>query len=183
MAGVVNFIATILYVLSIWRGYTKPSRVTWAIWTALSLLTAGGMYQSETLNGQMFAVVGGDVIITTCAFLWGSGGWTAVDRWSLAGAAAGLAFWAVTKDPFYAILISLAVNFIGGAPTIVKTWQYPEQESGVAWMVVTLASFLQFLAVTDWRFAAVAQPVAYLGFQVPLLLLIYIKPRRFFTAM
>ena len=182
VAGVINFVATVLYVLSILRGYTKPSRITWAIWTALSLLTAGGMYQSGTLNGQMFAVVGGDIIITTCAFLWGSGGWTTVDRWSLAGTVVGLAFWVATKDPFYAILISLTVNFIGGGPTIVKTWHYPGQESGLAWAVVTLASFIQFLAVTDWTFAAIAQPVSYLGFQVPLLILIYIKPRRFFIA-
>src|SRR3989344_1828886 len=154
VAGVVNFIATILYVISIWRGHTKPSRVTWAIWTALSLLTAGGMYQSGTLNGQMYAVVVGDIVITSFALLWGSGGWTRVDRWSLAGALIGLTVWVLTKDPFYAILISLSVNYIGAVPTIAKTWKYLGEEDLVACGVVTLATFIQFLAVTEWTFAA-----------------------------
>jgi len=178
MAGVVNFIATILYVISIWRGHTKPSRVTWAIWTALSLLTAGGMYQSGTLNGQMYAVVVGDIVITSFALLWGSGGWTRVDRWSLAGALIGLTVWVLTKDPFYAILISLSVNYIGAVPTIAKTWKYPGEEDLVAWGVVTLATFIQFLAVTEWTFAAMAQPISYLSIQVPLVLLICRKFRK-----
>lgn len=182
VAGVVNFVATVLYVLSIWRGQTVPSRITWLIWTLLSLLTAGGMYQSGTLNGQMYAVVTGDIIITFFAMLWGSGGWTPVDRWSLAGAVVGLALWVITKNPFYAILISLSVNYIGAVPTIAKTWRYPEQEDLRAWAIVTLATFIQFLAVTEWTFAATAQPISYLTIQVPLVLLIYIKPRRFFVA-
>lgn len=175
LAGVVNFVATVLYVLSIWRGKTIPSRITWIIWTLLSLLTAGGMYQSDTLNGQMYAVVTGDIIITFFAMLWGSGGWTVVDRRSLAGALIGLTVWVLTKDPFYAILISLSVNYIGAVPTIAKTWQHPEEEDLVAWATVTLATFIQFLAVTEWTFAAMAQPISYLTIQAPLVLLICLK--------
>jgi len=172
IAGVVNFVATALYIHSIWRGKTVPSRISWIIWTALSLLTAGGMYQSGTMNGQMYAIVAGDFIITFFALLWGSGGWTLVDRWSLAGALAGLAMWVITKDPFYAILISLSVNYIGAAPTFAKTWKYPGEEDLTAWGIVTLATFIQFLAVTEWTFAAMAQPISYLSIQVPLILLI-----------
>lgn len=182
LAGILVFVAVGIYIAAIVRKTTVPAKATWIIWTVLSVLTAGGMYQAGALNYQMVAVVAGDIVIVALALKYGSPGWSRLDKYSLAGAASGLALWAVTNNPLYAIVISLSINFIGAVPTFVKTWDYPDQESPTTWIVVAVSSVLQTIAIPHWTIADAAQPVSYLVIQIGLLFLIFARPKQHFES-
>lgn len=181
IAGVLILVAVGVYIVAIVRKTTRPAKATWIIWTVLSFLTAGGMFQSGTLNGQMVAVVAGDVVVVVLALIYGIPGWNTLDKLSLAGAGIGLAFWVATSNPLYAIVISLSINFIGAIPTVVKTWKYPDQESPTTWVLVGISSTLQSIAIPAWTTADAAQPLSYLVIQGALLFLIFVRPKQRFA--
>jgi hypothetical protein len=69
-SGLVLLLGNIPYILSIRRGDTRPNRVTWAIWTVISLILLGSSYASGVTNTLwlLSALVVSESIITLYAF-------------------------------------------------------------------------------------------------------------------
>lgn len=182
LSGMLVISAVVLYIVAILRGFTKPSKASWTVWAILCWITAAGMYQADALNIQIAVVAVCDSIIVLLAFKYGNPGWSAVDKWSIAGAAVGIALWVGTGNPLFAVVIALTVNFVGSIPTYVKTWHYPEQESATAWILIGLSSLTQSLAIPAWTVADAAQPISFVAIQAVQLILIFVRPKRFFAT-
>ncbi len=186
-ALVLAIVGFVPYIWAIWRDRNKadgvkPSQTSWIIWFTLTTLTAGGMYQAGTLNGQMAVYVIGDAIVVPMALLWGVRNWKPLDFACLGGAALGLIFWAATSNPLFGIVIGMSITTIGSIPTFVKTWHHPEQEPTTAWVIAASTSALQSLAIPALTWEDTIAPLTYLVIQVFVCGLIFLRPRRLAPA-
>jgi hypothetical protein len=171
------------YIWAIWRDRNKvdgvkPSQTSWIIWFSLTTLMAAGMYQSNTLNGQLIVYVIGDCIVVPMALIWGTRNWKKLDYSCLAGAAFGLLLWAATNNPLYGILVGSAITFIGSLPTFVKTWHNPKGEPTSAWVIAASTSALQSLAIPELTLTHATSPLTYLAIQAGICGLIFLRPNK-----
>jgi hypothetical protein len=148
-SGSLVLAAYLIYLQSILRGRTRPQRTSWLIWSVLSLIAlftqaAKGASASLWLPGADAA----------CAFLtWilgirhGIGGMHRRDVMALIFAAAALVLWYFTRQPLLALCLVILVDAIADVLTIVKTYQLPETESFVSWVIGACGGLCAMLAV------------------------------------
>lgn len=153
IAGLLSFSAYIIYIISIFKGSTKPSRSTWWIltlvgglilWSSYSL----GLYESLWIQ---VAYVVGPFILAILSIKYGSGdGLTTLDKVCLAGALISALLWIIFNSPLIGLLGSIIVDFIGLIPTFGKSILKPEEEDPNAWLLETVSSLINICAITSW---------------------------------
>jgi len=159
-AGVLSFVAFPIYVLDIFKGTTKPSKVTWWILAFLNALLAASYYASGARDTIWIPVsyTIGFGIIAILSVKYGQGSWTKLDLVCLCGGIVSgiLWFFLSAEVALYAIIV---VDFFGLAPTILKAYSDPASESKNAWLVAVLASLLNVLAIGAWNPVIAAYPI------------------------
>src|SRR5688572_21588753 len=135
LAGaVVALIGAFSYIKDTVRGKTKPNRVTWLMWAIAPLIAAIAAFS----EGVTWAVVPvfvsgfGPLLIFVASFMNKKAYWklTKFDYYCAATSVVALILWAVTKQPSVAILVAILSDALAGVPTFIKSWKYPETETG-----------------------------------------------------
>jgi hypothetical protein len=163
IAGLVALSAYVPYVYRSLRGQNRPNRATWLIWNILGLVLLASYYSvgaTDTLWIPLFNQAG-FLIVLWVSIKHGEGGWDGIDKWCLAGAALGLALWAIFNSPLIALLMGIAVDLMGAIPTMKKAYAEPGHEDRLAWMIFLTANTLNLFAISEWRFEIAVYP-AYL---------------------
>jgi hypothetical protein len=161
IAGFIAFISFIPYVISILKGETKPQRATFAIWSAINLVTLLSYFASGAR--ETIWVLAVYTILQIGVFLlslkYGMGGLEKVDLVCLAGAILGIVAWTATKDPVMALYISIAVEFLGWLPLIKKVYLHPKTENTLSWSLAGLAALLNLFALTSLQPDIISYPI------------------------
>ncbi len=160
-AGVIGFIAFVPYIIGTLNHTTRPNKATWIIWTVLGIIIAASYYASGARDSAWtpIAYAIGITIVAILSVKYGEEGWTALDKWCLVGAGAGLALWAITKEPVTAYYLTTIVDATGAVPTIKKAWERPESEINLAWPMFLVANTLNLFAISEWSAAMALYPV------------------------
>jgi hypothetical protein len=152
-AGLFSLLAYSLYIISVFRGKTRPSRSTWWILTLVGLLI---LLSSYTIGAReniwiQLCYVAGPFIIALQSLKYGYGSKLyLVDKICLAGAFVCIFIWLIFNSPLIAFLGSIIVDFIGLIPTIQKSYTDPQEEDPTAWSIETVASILNAIGITAW---------------------------------
>lgn len=148
-ATVVGTIGFVWYAVSICKGETRPSRMTWFILTTISLLVAVVNFEMEassTLGVYVMSVLGSLLIFILSIFK-GVGGWGYHDRIAFFGVLLAVTAWLLSTNPLYSLLIALSFDFWGLYPTIIKVARNPETEAWLPWVITFVSSVLNFIAL------------------------------------
>jgi hypothetical protein len=89
----------------------------------------------------------------------------------------GLVFWLVFNSPTIGIVVPLAVDFIGGLPTIRHSWLKPAEETWQTFMVGVIAPMFTIASLTRFNIASLAFPL-YLFIANTALVIIIITRRK-----
>jgi hypothetical protein len=173
IAGILFIIGFIPYIRAIWRGETNPAKASWMIWASLDSITLAGMVVKGTMNGQILGAVIGAWTIVVLALLYGTSGWTKLDKFCLIGAVFGICLWQIFNDPLYGILTSLSVVFLGSFPTFKSAWNDPSQENRTAWTIFWISCVIMTIAIPQWTLADAAQPLMFLLIESIMMYLLY----------
>lgn len=179
-AGCLAFLAHIFYILSILKGYTRPNRATWWIWTGVSLIIASSYFWSGARNtmpvpiGECLSLL----IVAILSIFYGEGGWSRFDRFCIAGAVASLALWYMFESPELALVTSLGIDFFAALPTIKKSFLDPCGEDRPAWTMTTVANLLNLCATESRQFAVLLYPMYTLFIDGSIMALLYRKLNR-----
>lgn len=152
ISAALSIIMIIPYVRDIFTKNTKPERASWLIWTVLtsiaffSQLAKGATDSLWLTGGQTLAVL----IVFILSLKYGVGGLTQRDMTALIGAAIGLVIWYFTKEPAYALLISILIDSIGTLLTVIKSYQEPETETVSTFVMSGTSGIFGALAVGSW---------------------------------
>lgn len=155
IAGIVSFSAYSIYIISVFRGQTKPSRSTWWILTLVGILifaTSHSIGAQENMWIQLSYIIGplAIAILSTFSKYGYKEGFLNIDKICLVSAIFCAIIWLVFDSPFLAFLGSIIVDFVGLVPTIIKTYFDPLEEDWIAWGIEFFASILNTLSITSW---------------------------------
>ncbi|MDT8286449.1 MAG: hypothetical protein RQ748_05000 [Elusimicrobiales bacterium] len=140
------------YITDIVRGRTRPHMFSWFIWGTISVIGFAAQAAEGAGPGSWARGIGG----ATC-FLLAWAGWAVGGRdikradWvTLAVAMATLPLWALTKTPFWSVVIVCFIDTIGYAPTVRKSWNKPRTEQAVSYLLSCLAACFSLGAIVEY---------------------------------
>lgn len=180
LAGFVTLLAFLFYIRDAIDRKSRPNRATWIIWTVLSMVISASYYAAGARD-TIWAALGftiGQAAVALVSLRYGTPGWSALDKACLAGAAMGMAAWALSGSAFLALLIAMAVDFIGAIPTIRKALREPDSESRAGWILFGIGNILNVLAIERWTPEIAIFPIYFLLVNGIILALSLRKPKK-----
>ncbi len=162
VAGIIAFLAYIVYIISIFRGGSKPNRITWWVWAFMGLVLALSYQFSGAENTIWVPYVEflGPFIIAILSIKYGEGNFAdKTDLICFIGAVFSIILWIISKNPVIALVTNLAVDSFAIVPTIKKSYSRPEGEDFWAWFGTGLADSLNMFAVERFTFAVLVYPI------------------------
>ncbi len=162
LAALLSIIAYFPYILNTLRGYTRPHRACWLIWSVLATISFfSQLYEGATTSLGFAAAQAG---CTTLVFLFsvvrGQGTFMSrADGMVLALAAVGLALWYMTDTAVYALAIAITISLMGGMLTVQKTYWFPDSETMSTWHLSFVAAFFAAFAVGSLDWVLLAYPI------------------------
>ncbi len=180
IAGIIAFLAYIVYVVSIFRGKSKPNRATWWIWAFMGLILALSYKFSGASNTVWVPYVEflGPLSIAILSIKYGEGGLTdKTDLLCLFGAVISVILWIIFDSPVVALVTNLAIDSFAIVPTIKKSYLRPEGEDFWAWFGTGLADSLNMFAVERFSFAILLYPIYMLVSDLIIIFILLLKKK------
>ncbi len=172
------------YTRDTWQGKIKPNLVTWTMWTIAPLLgTAAALAAHADPWSLVRVFLAGfmPLILLVVVVIRPQGYWKLTPFDFLCGifSLAALIAWLFVDSPRVAVVLSALGDLSAALPTIVKSWKYPETESGINYTFGLLSALLVFPAIPIWN----VQNVFFQGslLIVNLLLVIAVYRKHIFT--
>lgn len=162
IAGIIALLAYVVYVISIFRGGSKPNRATWWIWAFMGLVLALSYDFSGASNTIWVPYVEflGPFTIALLSLKYGEGGLdNKTDLLCLFGSIVSVTLWIIFNNPVVALVTNLAIDSFAIIPTIKKSYLRPEGEDFWAWFGTGVADTLNMFAVEKITFAILLYPI------------------------
>lgn len=164
VAVILTCIAFLPYILSIFRGRTRPHVFSWVIWglkpgvAFLATLHAGGGLFGAGVIGFSAGVT---LFIAVLAYLKRADvGVTPTDRLFFIAALAAIPLWHWADDPLWAVWLITVIELLGFGPTFRKTWSQPHSESMSFLVLLVLRNALVIAALDRLTATTVLFPAA-----------------------
>jgi len=167
------------YIIDTIKGKTKPNRVSWLIWSIAPIIGT----VAAVSDGVTWAIVPtfmsgfGPLLVFMASFLNKKSYWRLGGGDYLCGTLAILALvlWAITKNPNVAILLSILADLLAAIPTLIKSWQHPETETGLAYILSMFNQITGMIAMKRWDFAESAFGIYLFLIDICFVLILYRK--------
>ena len=183
VAAAGSLAAALVYIRSMFRGQTKPNRVTWFLWFVAPFVATAASVSSGVGWAVVPVFMAGfsPFLIFVASFFSKKAYWRLCLFDYFCGALSGLALvlWFVTENPGVAITFAIGSDLIAAVPTISKIWQYPQTESIWPYLVGFFSPFTSFLVAASWGFSELAFPIYLVVINFVILLLIVGRRGRF----
>jgi hypothetical protein len=165
IAASATLVAAVAYIRSMFKGETKPNRVTWFMWTVAPFTAAFAAFSSGATWAAVPVFMSGlsPCLILLASFLNRRAYWklSAFDYACGALSALALVLWYVTENPNVAIVFAIFSDALAAIPTIRKAWRNPQTEFRWPFIMGVFSPLTSFLVASDWAFSEIAFP-AYL---------------------
>jgi len=165
IAASATLVAAIAYIRSMFKGHTKPNRVTWLMWTIAPFTATLASFSSGATWAVVPVFMSGlsPFMILIASFLNKRAYWklTLFDYACGALSVLALVLWYVTENPNIAIAFTIISDGLAATPTLRKAWRNPESEFSWPFLVGVFNPMTSFLVTQTWAFSDIAFP-AYL---------------------
>lgn len=169
-AGIIGFLSFFSYTYSILKGKTRPHRLSWWTWTALSVVIWISYYEggARTTLWVPLSETIGPFIVAILSIKYGQKEWGILDVRCLLGILITLLLWWIFNSPFIALVCALCVDLIAAIPTIKKSFFDPAGEDRLAWILFTVANFLNIFAAEKFDLKILIHPIYFciIGFLI-----------------
>jgi hypothetical protein len=165
VAVVATLLAALIYIRSMFKGQTKPNRVTWFMWSIAPFIAAAAA-SSKGINWAVIPVFMSGIspfLVFLASFFSKKAYWKLSSFDYLCGILSGSAIglWLATNNPNLAIIFAIMADALPAVPTLTKAWHNPETESTWPFMIGIFSPITSFLVATAWTFSELVFP-AYL---------------------
>lgn len=163
LAVLLNFSGAMGYLISTLKGKTKPNRVTWLLWAAAPMLAFSAQIKQGVGLVSLVTFMAGfnPMLILLASFVNKKSQWkiTKFDITCGALSIVGLVLWQITQIPNLAIFFGIIADALAAAPTIVKSYRYPETENAIAFYSAAASGIIALLTIKIWTFAYYSFPL------------------------
>lgn len=178
VSGMFFFIAFLPYIRAIRRKKISPRKATWLVWFLSDVIILSGMIAKGTINGIMVVAVFGAGTTFLLSWIYGEAGWNRRERVCITFSGLAIALWLYFGESNLGIAFSLLSITIAAWPTFVSAFHTPERENRTAWILFNIANILALLAIPDFTFADVGQPVTFAVIDGIIFYLVVVRPYR-----
>jgi hypothetical protein len=165
IAALATLAAAIAYIRFMFKGQTKPNRVTWLMWTIAPFTAAFAAFSSGATWAAVPVLMSGfsPFLILLASLLNKRAYWKLGSFDYICGALSALALvlWYLTENPNIAIVFAIFSDTLAATPTLRKAWRNPQTESRWPFVVGIFSPMTSFLVAPAWAFSEIAFP-AYL---------------------
>jgi len=149
VSGLFALAASPPYIIDTLKGKTKPERMTWFIFTALSTIALISQWSLGSSWSLVFLALDAlaSLIVLTLSLTHGVGGHTQWDIFALVVAFGGAAVSVVENRPIVALFGVIIADLAGVLLTIRKTYEAPKSETTSSWLLFGVAALFGALAV------------------------------------
>lgn len=181
LSVVISVAGASAYIRDTLAGKTKPNRVSWAMWALSPLIsTAAALTAGADLWATTRTFIAGllPLLIFLASFVNQRSYWriSVFDLTCGVFSLLALILWGAIASPQIAILCAILGDLSASLPTLLKTWKYPETETGVMFIASFLSVMLVLPAIPVWNIANAAFQLHLLIMSLILLLAVY-RPR------
>jgi hypothetical protein len=180
LSVVLGLIAYAVYFKGIFANRIKPHVFSWLIWGvvvaiafAAQVVKGGG---AGTWNTCVTALM--CFVITGLAYPRGTKDFSIYDWASLLGAFAALLLWVLAKEPTGSVIILCLVNIFGTMPTLRKSYEYPQEESALAFTLNGLKFVVAIMALQSYSIATWLFPLTVFWGNVAIVSVILIRRKQ-----
>jgi hypothetical protein len=160
LGSIIAMIGGLSYLIATIKGRVKPNKVSFLLWSFAPLIAfAAQIKEGVGFLLALITFVAGiePFLIFVASFLNKKAEWK-LNRFDLAcGAVAvlGLILWQITKTGNIAIGFSILADGMAALPTIIKSFNYPETESGWPYFTTVISAVITLLAVKNYSFITI----------------------------
>lgn len=147
------------YVISVFKGKTRPHIFSWFIWGVLTAIAFFGQVVDDAGPGAWVTgfTAAGCLLICMLCYKYGEKTITRSDWISFICGLAAIPLWLVTNNPLTAMLVITVVDALAFYPTLRKSWHKPYEEllqtyalSGTKFLLAIFA--LENFTPTTWLY-------------------------------
>ncbi|WP_299403284.1 hypothetical protein [Acaryochloris sp. IP29b_bin.148] len=166
LSALISAAGAFAYIRDTLAGRTKPNRVSWSMWALPPLISTGAALSAgadpwATLRIFIAGLL--PLLIFLASFANQQSYWKMGAFDLTCGAFSLLAVILVAiASPQLAILCAIVGDIFASFPTLIKTWKYPETETGAMYIASFLSVVLVLPSIPEWN-------IANAGFQLHLL--------------
>jgi hypothetical protein len=179
-----QLIGQMSYIISIIKGHAKPNLVSWFMWMLAPFLgfffiiQAGGTFSAL----PVFMAGFGPFLVLLFSLFNKNAYWkiTTFDLTCGALSLMALILYIFTHNLSVSILFAILSDALAAIPTIVKSWKFPETESGLIYLLAMMSNILGLLVIKNWSFSVYSFNINLVLQCVVILFCIYHKKMLYF---
>jgi glucose-6-phosphate-specific signal transduction histidine kinase len=167
------------YVRDTLLGKTKPNRVSWFIWALAPVIGAFLQVKSGAGLSALPILIEGLIsfLILSASFYNKNAYWkiTLLDVVCGAFSISALILWIITQKSELSIIFVIIADGLAALPTILKSWKYPETETGSAYLFAIFSNIVGLLIIREWTFSIFSLGIYFILMNLAILFCIYRK--------
>lgn len=160
-SGILMIAGILPYLIGIIKGTTRPKIVTWIIWSSVTgIACAAAIFEKQYPTAiLLFLSSLGTLLVAILGWKTGDKKIERLDTICLVGAIIGLILWQIYNSPAIAVLATIAINLVGGVPTLVHSWKKPGEEAWLTFFLSFLGALCTLVVIENWVITAFAYPL------------------------
>lgn len=152
----VSLIGGTAYIRDTLYGKSKPNRVTWFMWAIAPLIGTAAAVSAHAdiwVTSRIFLAGFIPLLVFAVSFVNSKGYWKLNKFDFLCGICSVLALiiWGVIDSPRSAILFAAIGDGFAALPTVIKSWKYPETETGLNYITSFVSVLLIIPSIQVWN--------------------------------
>ncbi len=177
IAGIVDLLANVPYILDALKGKTKPNIASWSTWAIINGVAATAAYAEHARAAAILGASGflGALIILLIGLWRGTRKYTFFDGVCQIVAAIGLVLWRIFNDANLALVCVVAADVFAALPALRHAYKYPNEETPMTYLLAGVSSLGILFSATVYTFAALAVPFDFLVISALLVLVVLIR--------
>lgn len=174
-----SIIGYFFYFKNIFYGKTRPNLVSWFLWMLGPFL--GVFFQIKAGAGlsalPVFLAGFGPLVVIIISLFGKNSIWKITGLDIICGifSLMALVFYAFTHNLGISILFAILSDGLAAAPTLVKSWNFPETESSVVYLPGIFNNILGLLIIKNWIFTIYSFSVYFILINTAIAFCIYRK--------
>lgn len=161
LSNFLSIVSTFPYLVGVVKGVIKPRIITWVIWSILTGVSCiASLFEGQFIT--MILLIVTTVLTSSVAILGWRHGDKQIKRLDIACfvcAIIGVIVWRLTSSPSLAVIVMLIADLMGGLPTLIHSWQKPNEEEWRAFSISAVGSLCTLIAVNSFKITAFAFPL------------------------
>lgn len=174
-----NLIGQVIYLKGIVKGKTKPNLISWFIWMAAPFI--GVFFQLKAGAGlsvlPIFMGGFGPLLVIIFASFIKNAYWkiTTFDIMCGIFSVVALVLYVLTHNLAISITFAILADGLAAVPTLIKSWKFPETETGSIYFFGIISNIFGLLIIKEWTFSIASFGIYLIALNILILFALYRK--------